>query len=42
MKAALFGLTSFATLAALVLAYMTQVGADVFLAIIAALTPPNG
>jgi hypothetical protein len=42
MKAPLFGLTAFATLAILVLVYMTQVGADVFLAIIAAVTPAGG
>jgi hypothetical protein len=42
MKATLVGLTAFATLTILVLVYMTQVGADVFLAIIAAVTPAGG
>jgi hypothetical protein len=42
MKAAFFGLIAFTTLGILVLLAMTEVGADVFLAIIAAVTPPNG
>jgi hypothetical protein len=36
----LFGLIAFTTLGVLVLLYMTEVGAEVFLAVIAALTPP--
>jgi hypothetical protein len=42
MKASLLGLIAFMALAILVLSSVIDVGADVFLAIIAALTPPNG
>jgi hypothetical protein len=42
MKLPLFGLIATATLATLVLLSMIEAGADVFLAIIAALTPPSG
>ena len=42
MKAGLFGVIGFATLAVLVLLSMIEVGAEVFLAIISALTPPSG
>jgi hypothetical protein len=40
IAALLFGLVAFLTLGASVLLYMTGVGADVLLAIVAALTPP--
>jgi hypothetical protein len=42
MKAPLLGLMVFTALAILVVSSMIDVGADVFLAIIAAMTPPNG
>ena len=42
MKAPLLGLIAFTALAILVLLSMIDVGADVFLAIIAAVTPPGG
>jgi hypothetical protein len=42
MKAPLLGLVAFTALAILVLLSMIDVGADVFLAIIEALTPPSG
>jgi hypothetical protein len=42
MKAPLLGLVAFTALAILVLSSMIGVGADMFLAIIAAITPPNG
>ena len=42
MKEALFSAISFTTLAILVLLYMTEVGADVVLAMIEAVTPPDG
>jgi hypothetical protein len=42
MKASLLGLIAFTALAILALWSMIGVGADVFLAIIEALTPPNG
>jgi hypothetical protein len=42
MKAPLLGLVAFTALAILVLLSMIGVGADMFLAIIAAITPPNG
>jgi hypothetical protein len=42
MKAPLLGLITFTALAILILSSMIGVGADVFLAIIEALTPPNG
>jgi hypothetical protein len=42
MKAPLLGLVAFTALAILVLLSMIDLGADVFLAIIEALTPPSG
>ena len=42
MKAGLFGVIAFTTLGILALLSMIEVGADVFLAIISALTPPSG
>ena len=42
MKEALFSAITFTTLAILVLLYMTEVGADVVLAMIEAVTPPDG
>jgi uncharacterized membrane protein len=42
MKAPLLGLVAFTALAILVLLSVIGVGADVFLAIIAAITPPYG
>jgi hypothetical protein len=42
MKALLLGLIAFTALAILALSSMIDVGADVFLAVIEALTPPNG
>ena len=42
MKAGLFALIAFTTLGILALLSMIEVGAEVFLAIISALTPPSG
>jgi hypothetical protein len=42
MKAPLLALVAFTALAILILLSMIDLGADVFLAIIAAVTPPNG
>jgi hypothetical protein len=42
MKAPLLALVAFTALAILILLSMIDVGADVFLAIIEALTPPRG
>jgi hypothetical protein len=40
LVALLFGLAAFTTLGALLFPYMVDVGADVMLAVIAAVTPP--
>jgi hypothetical protein len=42
MKALLLTLIAVATFGILVLLYMAEVGTDVFLAIIEAVTPPDG
>jgi hypothetical protein len=42
MKAPLLGLMAFTALAILALSSVIDVGADVFLAIIEAVTPPSG
>jgi hypothetical protein len=42
MKALLFSIAAFLALGALTLLYMTDVGVNVMLAIIEAVTPPNG
>jgi hypothetical protein len=42
MKAPLLGLIAFTALAILALSSMIDVGADVFLAVLEALTPPGG
>jgi len=42
MKNLLFGFAAFVALGVVVVLYMTDVGANVMLAIIEAVTPPNG
>ena len=42
LVALLFGFVAFMALGALVLLYMTDVGADVLVAVISAVTPPAG